>query len=49
MSRQIKDPISGSWVNIAGYNAIDNALDPDSRNPVENRAVYEAIQKTQQD
>lgn len=43
MSRQIKDPISGSWVNIAGYNAIDNALDPNSRNPVENRVIYEAL------
>lgn len=39
MSRQIKDPISGSWLTIAGYNAIDNALDPNSRNPLQNKVV----------
>lgn len=43
MSRQIKDPISGSWLTTAGYAAIDNALDPNSRNPVENRVIADII------
>lgn len=43
MSRQIKDPISGSWLTTAGYNAIDNALNPNSRNPVENRVIADII------
>ena len=44
MSRQARDPISGSWKPIAGYPEIDDTLDVESTNPIQNQAVANPIE-----
>ena len=44
MSRQARDPVSGSWMPIAGYPEIDAALDIESINPIQNQAVANPIE-----
>lgn len=44
MSRQARDPVSGSWMPIAGYPEIDAVLDVESTNPIQNKAVANPIE-----
>lgn len=43
MSRQARDPISGSWMPIAGYPEIDDTLDTESTNPIQNKVIADII------